>query len=145
MIENQFLFCFSTPKTTVIDEYRTRCMSLKSLTNYVEPTQVDNKLKLKSRVAGGSDHVMKEIGQIQDSKYTNSLRRDLLGMKSNDPSGLRKRGTSNANEDMNQAMKHHADLQEQIAEDMLALTRNLKEQTETANKIIRRDTDVCQY
>lgn len=79
---------------------------------------------------------------MQDAKYANSLRRDLLG--ANDSNGLRKRATgSSGGDDMNQAMKHHANLQEKIAEDMLALTRNLKEQTETANRIIRKDTEVC--
>lgn len=39
-------------------------------------------------------------------------------------------------------MKYYSDYQERITEDMLALTRNLREQTETANKIIKRDTEV---
>lgn len=85
---------------------------------------------------------MKEIHHIQDAKYTNSLRRDLLGANPNDAGGLRKRGANAGSEDMSQAMKHHANMQEKIAEDMLALTRNLREQTETANRIIKRDTDV---
>lgn len=69
------------------------------------------------------------------------MRRDLLGISAfgND---LRKRTTNTSGNEMNQAMKHHVDMQEKIAEDMLTLTRNLKEQTETANRIIRRDTDV---
>lgn len=72
------------------------------------------------------------------------MRRDLLGISAfnND---LRKRTTNtsgNGGDEMNQAMKHHVGMQEKIAEDMLTLTRNLKEQTETANRIIRRDTDV---
>lgn len=90
------------------------------------------------------------MNQIQDSKYANSLRRDLLGGNSN----LRQRvnttanssvGSSDSNStggDMSQAMKHHENMQEKIAEDMLALTRNLKEQTEIANRIIRKDTEV---
>lgn len=91
-----------------------------------------------------NDHIVKEINQLQDAKYTNALRRDLLGISANDPNGLRKRlpGSVAGSDDMNQAMKHHTNLQEKIAEDMLALTRNLKDQTETANKIIRRDTEV---
>lgn len=36
------------------------------------------------------------------------------------------------------------DIQEKIAENMLLLAKNLKEQTETANKIIRKDTEVVQ-
>lgn len=43
---------------------------------------------------------------------------------------------------MVQAMKYYSNTQEKIAENMLVLTQNLKEQTETANKIIRKDTDV---
>lgn len=80
---------------------------------------------------------------MKDAKETNALRRDLLGISANDSNGLRKRATgSGGGDDMNQAMKHHANLQEKITEDMLALTRNLKEQTETANRIIRKDTEV---
>lgn len=68
------------------------------------------------------------------------MRRDLLG-GSDEQSGLRRR--VNAGDDMNKAVKHYADIQERLAEDMLSLTRNLKEQTETASKIIRKDTEVC--
>lgn len=89
------------------------------------------------------------MNQIHDSKYANSLRRDLLGGGN---ANLRQRvnitansssSDSNSTGDMSQAMKHHSNMQEKIAEDMLALTRNLKEQTEIANRIIRKDTEVC--
>lgn len=43
---------------------------------------------------------------------------------------------------MNEAVKFHTTAQEKITEHMLSLTRNLKEQTETANRIIRKDTEV---
>lgn len=43
---------------------------------------------------------------------------------------------------MNEAVKYYNTAQEKITEHMLSLTRNLKEQTETANRIIRRDTEV---
>lgn len=76
---------------------------------------------------------------MHDSKYTNALRRELLG-SSDDSNGLRRR--VNAGDDMNKAMKHYTNIQEKLAEDMLMLTRNLKEQTETASKIIRKDTEV---
>lgn len=36
------------------------------------------------------------------------------------------------------------DIQEKIAESMLQLAKNLKEQTQTANKILRKDTEVVQ-
>lgn len=47
--------------------------------------------------------------------------------------------TSNDNEPANTD-----DIQEKIAENMLLLAKNLKEQTETANKIIKRDTEAVQ-
>ena len=56
--------------------------------------------------------------------------------------GVRKR-TNVQNESMDQAMKYYTNAQEKITEDMLTMTRSLKEQTETANKIIKRDTDIA--
>lgn len=137
---------YSKPKETTLDEYKTRCGTLKTETNYVEPPKLESRLKLKSNLVS-SDSVLKEINQLHDAKYTNSLRRDLLGANASDSNGLRKRtaggsGGGSGGDDMNQAMKHHANLQEKITEDMLALTRNLKEQTVTANRIIRKDTEV---
>lgn len=121
---------------------------MKEQTNYVEPPKLSSQLKLKSS-HGVGDNVVREMNQIQDSKYTKSLRRDLLGVSGNDPNNsVRQRVKSNttgsSGEDMNEAMKHHTNAQEKIAEDMLALTRNLKEQTEIANRIIRKDTEVSQ-
>lgn len=43
---------------------------------------------------------------------------------------------------MGEAVKYYGDLQERIADDMLSLTRNLKEQTENANRIIKKDTEI---
>lgn len=103
-----------------------------------------NQLKAKSSLDTGNQ-LIKEMNQIQDSKYAKSLRRDLLGVSASDPNSLRQRVKGNSvggSDDMNQTMKHHANVQEKIAEDMLALTRSLKEQTEIANRIIRKDTDV---
>lgn len=112
---------------------------------------------MKSSLDAGNQ-IVKEMNQIQDSKYANSLRRDLLGggnanlrqrvnISANSSSGGGGGGgggsDSNSTGDMSQAMKHHANMQEKIAEDMLALTKNLKEQTEIANRIIRKDTEVC--
>lgn len=136
-------FLFRTPKIAVIEEYKTRCTNLKEKTNYVEQIKLPSKLKSKFSSEPSSESIIKEVSQLQDSRYSNSMRRDLLGINSNSKD-LRKRTTttSTGGEEMNEAMKHHVNMQEKIAEDMLALTRSLKEQTETANRIIRKDTDV---
>lgn len=41
--------------------------------------------------------------------------------------------------------KYYANIQEKLADEMLSLTRNLKEQTLTANKILKRDTEVSTF
>lgn len=122
-------------ESATIDEYRKRCKKVKDAINYVEQASLANS---KKRLSEG-DHILKEISQLQDARYTNSLRRELFD-GDDEQSGLRRR--VNVGEDMNKAMKHYADIQEKLAEDMLMLTRNLKEQTETASKIIRKDTEV---
>lgn len=96
---------------------------------------------------GNREAVIREINQIHNANYNNELRTELLGTdKPESSSTLRKRATgistSSGGENMGQAMKYYGDVQERIAEDMLSLTRSLKEQTETANRIIKRDTEV---
>lgn len=120
-----------------MDDYYTRCTKLKKSINYIESPTLSRKLKMKPKDTG--ETVIKEIYQIHNSNYTNSMRNELLG-NNNQNNGLRKR--TGTGEDMGQAMKYYGDMQERLAEDMLLLTRNLKEQTETANKIIKKDTEV---
>lgn len=126
---------FCRAKSTIIDEFRTRCQKVKNAINYVDHASSIGNMK---RLSEG-DHILKEISQLQDARYTNSLRRELFD-GNDDQNGLRRR--VNVGDDMNKAVKHYADIQEKLAEDMLSLTRNLKEQTETASKIIRKDTEV---
>lgn len=84
--------------------------------------------------------VMKEIQSIKNAKIHNDLRKELFGGEN---TGLRQRNITGAGEDnLDQAVKHYSDLQEKLAEDMLLLTKNLKEQTITANMIIKKDTEV---
>lgn len=142
-----FIWFNRKPKASAVDEYKTRCQALKVKTNYIEPPKLSGSLKSKLSLDAGNNMV-REMNQIQESKYQKSLRRDLLGIDPKDPNSLRQRvksATTSGSEDMSQAMKYHANMQEKITEDMLALTRNLKEQTEIANRIIRKDTEVCVF
>lgn len=45
-------------------------------------------------------------------------------------------------DDLEQVINMHQNLHEKIAEDMLQLTHNLKEQSKLANKIIKQDTEI---
>jgi len=58
--------------------------------------------------------------------------------------GVRQRSTrqSSTGEDLDALMKYHHSMQEKIADDMLSLTKNLKEQTILASTIITKDIKV---
>lgn len=141
----------------MMDEYFARCTQLKKTTNYIESPTLSRKMKLKpsatSTSPGNGEAVIREINQIHNSNYDKEIRAELLGGNgaTDDASTMLRRrigggtgvnGGTNGTEEMAQANKYYEDMQEKIAENMLSMTRSLKEQTETANKIIRRDTEV---
>uniref|UniRef100_A0A1Q3FBW1 Vesicle transport protein USE1 n=1 Tax=Culex tarsalis TaxID=7177 RepID=A0A1Q3FBW1_CULTA len=134
---------FDNPEDKLISEYRSRCAELKKASNYVEPvTNLDQKQRLKSKLKASGDtgdDVLREIRQIHDQKYQKELRSELFNGNFN--STIRRRAGQKVAENLEQTVKQYSDVQEKIAEDMLLLTRNLKEQTETANKIIKKDTE----
>lgn len=144
-----------------MDDFYSRCASLKKSINYVPDSPPrSRKLKAKPRydatASGNGEAVIREINQIYNASYNNEQRHELLGSPDEaTTASLRKRAaigangssqvtstTSDGGQEMGQALKYYGDVQERIAEDMLALTRSLREQTETANRIIRRDTEV---
>lgn len=149
---------FRRPKLSVMDEYYLRCASLKKSINYVPDSPPrSRKLKAKPRYevsSGNGEAVIREINQIYNASYNNEQRQELLGPPDDaNTATLRKRAVGSAGssshgtvsdggKEMGQALKYYGDIQERIAEDMLSLTRSLREQTETANRIIRRDTEV---
>ncbi|KAH8288074.1 hypothetical protein KR018_011511 [Drosophila ironensis] len=120
-----------------IPGYRERLQSLKLASGYTESPAAS---ATPAQEAG--EVAVKEMRQLQNTKQHNDLRKELL----QDDSLRRRRApeeAANASADnMNEAAKYYTNAQEKITEHMLSLTRNLKEQTETANRIIRKDTEV---
>lgn len=143
---------YRRPRLSVMDEYFSRCNALKKAIKYVpESPPRSRKLKTKQNfdaAAGNGEAVIREINQIYNASYNAELRQELLGPPDESGSAsLRKRvnvpaANVEGSKEMGQALKYYGDVQERIAEDMLSLTRSLREQTETANRIIRRDTEV---
>lgn len=84
-----------------------------------------------------SDGILKEIKQLSNAKYNSELRKELFD--GDDSSGLRRRAANDSAENME---KYYGNIQEKLSDEMLMLTRNLKEQTITASKIIKKDTNV---
>lgn len=112
-------------------------MELKSLINYVEPPQKQKLRSRKNDESNASETILKEIKQLNNAKFNRELRKELFD--GDDPSGLRRRGANESSENME---KYYDNIQEKLGEEMLALTRNLKEQTLAASSIIKKDTDV---
>lgn len=126
-----------------IKEYRNRCAELKEACNYVEPSPNLQQARLKSKLKPTGDsgeEVIREIRQIHDQQFQKEMRSELFNGNFN--STIRRRAGQKVAENLEQTVKQYSDVQERIAEDMLLLTRNLKEQTETANKIIKKDTEI---
>ncbi|KFB44500.1 AGAP005893-PA-like protein [Anopheles sinensis] len=132
---------FDKPEERIIEEYQKRSAELKRAANYVEPS-AEEKLRLKTKpkaVDPVGDDVMREVRQIHSQKFEKDLRSELFN---GNFSTIRRRAGQKVAENLEQTVKQYSDDQEKLAEDMLKLTRNLKEQTETANKIIKKDTEV---
>lgn len=96
----------------------------------MEPPQ-----KQRLRKKEDSDSILKEIKQLNNAKYARELRKELFD--GDDNSTLRKRGAGNENME-----KYYENIQEKLGEEMIALTRNLKETTLAASSIIKKDTEV---
>ncbi|XP_055911708.1 vesicle transport protein USE1 [Eupeodes corollae] len=122
-----------------ISDYCKRLQNLKTQTNYIDspPLLTTESSHSHNRMAAENvDDVIREVRQLQNSKHYSDIRKELINddnLRSRKP---KEQGQSN------EALKYHNDVQEKITEHMLSLTRSLKEQTETANRIIKRDTEV---
>jgi SNARE protein 1 len=58
-------------------------------------------------------------------------------------SDLRQRkGQKSTEEDIDSVLRHHNEIQEKLADEMVQLARNLKENAMVANKIVKDDTEV---
>lgn len=100
----------------------------------MEPPERKKLIKHKKEENEG---ILREIKQLNDAKYNKELRKELFD--GDDSTGLRRRGANESSENME---KYYDNIQEKLSEEMINLTRTLKEQTLTANKIIKKDTDV---
>uniref|UniRef100_A0A182QXN9 Vesicle transport protein USE1 n=1 Tax=Anopheles farauti TaxID=69004 RepID=A0A182QXN9_9DIPT len=129
------------PDEQLVQDYQTRCTELKRAANYVEPSAEEKqRLRTKPKAIDPDGHdVMREVRQMHDQKFEKELRSELF---SGNFSTIRRRAGQKVAENLEQTVKQYSDEQEKLAEDMLLLTRNLKEQTQTANKIIKKDTEI---
>uniref|UniRef100_A0A6P7GP90 Vesicle transport protein USE1 n=1 Tax=Diabrotica virgifera virgifera TaxID=50390 RepID=A0A6P7GP90_DIAVI len=131
------LMCKTKKEDDKIEKYvetlEDMLQEVKKLTDSSESIQSYNKRIKDIKAAVG----------ITKNKYIDendiaSMRNDLLGLRQR---FVDKAETTKA-DDFDQVIEFHENMQRKITEDMLHLTKTLKEQSETANKIIKKDTEV---
>nr|CAI5845103.1 unnamed protein product [Callosobruchus analis] len=100
------------------------------------------------KIADSSENVANYLRRIKAVKASLGITKDKY-QEEDDPVtvrnnlfGLRQRNATNASIDPDEIISYNETIQEKITEEMLLLTRSLKEQSESANKIIRKDTEV---
>lgn len=102
-------------------------------------TEYSNRIEKLKKVLNKNIKVVPKIEQKQPS--LKDIRQELLGTKDvNSTTGL---SMSNNETEVGMLLNYHSDQQDKIANEMLTLTKNLKEQTILAGNIIRNDTQVC--
>ncbi|XP_049877233.1 vesicle transport protein USE1 [Pectinophora gossypiella] len=142
------------PHKDVMAEYTKRSSFLKGLLQTATLNSPIEKLEAVQQLSHGAatvttDASAQEIHQKTVAKYGVELRSELFGLDDSDDA-LRKRNiikapnfTSNSSsqEDIDSLLKYHQNMQEKVAENMVMLTKNLKEQSQIASTIIRNDTE----
>lgn len=86
--------------------------------------------------------ITSQIHQKTLENHNEQIRAQLFGQDEN--SKLRKRNLPPAENDLDFLMKAHQEAQEQIAEEMISLTKALKEQSLAAKEVILKDTGVIE-
>jgi hypothetical protein len=89
-----------------------------------------------------SDTITKEIHHNAMERHNDQMREALFGTSDND-SEVRRRNITGDKPDANDLdylLKAHHQAQEQVAEEMLSLTKTLKEQSLAAKEVILKDT-----
>ncbi|CAG5049277.1 unnamed protein product [Parnassius apollo] len=142
------------PSKDLLNEYSKRVAFLKGLIQTANLNSPIEKLEAVQLLSHGiatvsTEASAQEIHQKTVAKYGVELRSELFGLEDSDEA-LRKRNiikapnfTSNSTsqEDIDSLLKYHQNMQEKVAENMVLLTKSLKEQSQIASTIIKADTE----
>ncbi|XP_022198102.1 vesicle transport protein USE1 [Nilaparvata lugens] len=132
--------CENKPVKDALSTYSQRVQFLKGLIEADKITNPVEKAVATQLLPSGpaaTDNVSKQIHNKTTTKVHKQLREHLFGEKND---GVRKRQSATAGEDLDVLLKYHHSVQEKIADEMLVLARNMKEQSKLANVIIKNDT-----
>ncbi|XP_071439085.1 vesicle transport protein USE1 isoform X1 [Hetaerina americana] len=136
------------PKKDAMSEYIRRVQYLRGLletTKLASPSEKVAAVQLLSHApAATSETITKEIHQKSTSQFVQELRDQLFQTDKGSDDGLRQRKQQSTDGDLDALIKYHHSMQEKIADDMILLTRNLKEQSMIANAIIKKDVNTIE-
>ncbi|CAH0724431.1 unnamed protein product, partial [Brenthis ino] len=142
------------PPKDVLAEYIKRGAFLKGLIQTASLNSPIEKLEAVQQLSHGAATNSNDNGSAQEihqktvAKYGVELRSELFELDSDNT--LRQRNiikaanfTSNSTsqEDIDSLLKYHQNMQEKVAENMVMLTKSLKEQSQIASTIIKGDTE----
>lgn len=112
---------------------------LKSPTEKLMAMQLLSPTSAKGTTYHPSDKTREIFLQTQ-TKHSEAIRGELFAKKNT----LRKRNANDKadSNDVDVVLKYHHEMQEKVAEEMVSLAHNLKENCTLANEIIRKDVEV---
>jgi len=133
----------SKPSQETLLEYQKQVELLKGLSEAEKKPCVAERALITERLRPVSTKISSAPSRHLQAKAKatceKDVRAELLG-KSHDADGLRHRGHNEDEEDMNQMLKHHRELQEKAVEEMLGYTHQMKQNFAAAGRVVRDDT-----
>jgi SNARE protein 1 len=151
------------PGNEELAEYKKKVKFLKGVLEaekLATPSQKLMATQILSPVSGGSSSREGNTAQARDktreiylqtqAKYANEIREELLGLHTSRESQLNRRlrpATDREelfSEDVDAVLRHHHNVQEKVAQEMVSLAQNLKQNVVLANHIIRKDVETLE-
>lgn len=138
------------PKEDVMNEYSKKIKFLKQLLEtqklpVTSEKSLANQLLVPAKTRTIPTNQESPTGrqiQIQaSSRYGTEMRDDLMLTEKEKSNGLRQRATTSS-QDTDAILQHQQKMHEQIADEMVALTRNLKHNIIASNRVIKDDLEV---
>ncbi|KAF0763415.1 vesicle transport protein USE1 [Aphis craccivora] len=135
----------SDPDKDAINQYTKRMEFLKGFLNTKDIENPEKKLVALEMLepVQESNSRSKDIKQKYKVTYTKQLRDELFGSDTNEFRSSRQPDVDSS-DNLDELLRHHQNKQESIAEELIAITRGLREHSELAGKIIKKDIEILE-
>ncbi|GIX99452.1 vesicle transport protein USE1 [Caerostris darwini] len=138
------------PSQDTLTKYDRRVEFLRGIVEAEKLPSVSEKAMANQLLAPGSLAIpSKKIHQQTKAQYLREMREELLGKNEDSQTGsdgvrLRNINSNVPHDDFDAVMQYHNSMQEKVAQDMMSLVQNLKQNSLLAGHIIKKDTEVLQ-